>query len=74
MTDYTADASILRDQMVDIISGNAEQVIYVVTGVMGLVIAADVIEGGEMNPDVDRDLVIANLRRLADDIENGDLS
>jgi len=77
MSDYNFDTDVLRGQMADQLAGNIEQLAFVLTNALANVSADDVIEAGELGDEASEgnnaDLVIFNLRKIAQAIEDGDL-
>ncbi len=74
MSDYEADVSLLRGQMANMLSGNDEQMAYVITHALQWVDIDDIIEQGSLSEAVDPEKVINSLRLLALAIEDGTLS
>jgi hypothetical protein len=74
MSDYQADISILRGQMAYMLSSNEEQFIYVLSEAMTNITADNVIDAGQLSEDADMELVVFNLRKIADAIESGSVS
>ena len=74
MTDYHGNVSILRTEMSQLIGSNAEQFAYVLSEALTDLNADDIIDMGSLSEDSEPELVIHNLRNLADAIESGLLS
>lgn len=74
MSDYYFSTGMLRGQMADTLSENEEQFVFVLSQALSRISADDVIELGELSDEADRDLVIANLRMIADATEGGDIT
>lgn len=74
MSDYSFDCDVQRGQMADRLAGNIEQFAWVLTNSLSHVSADDVIECGQLGDEADPELVVMNLRMIADAIENGDLT
>jgi hypothetical protein len=72
--DYHTYVDFGRDTMAEMLSNNIEQLAYMLTTVLTDVTAADIVDCGSMGCDSDPELVVFNLRKLADAIEHGDLS
>lgn len=70
MSDYSTDTDILRDRMADMLAGNEEQFIYVLSSALNQVAADDLIDQGMLADDVDTELVVHNLRLIASAIEH----
>ncbi len=74
MSDYYFDAGMLRGEMADKLAGNIEQFAFVLTNALSQVSADDVVDAGQLGDDADPELVIKNLRLIADAIETGQLT
>ena len=73
MSDYYFYASMSRGEMADKLGENTEQFAFVITNALSNVSAEDVIEQGQLGDEADADLVVKNLRAIADAIESGGL-
>lgn len=73
MSDYHTETGILRGQMANMLAENTEQFAFVISNALSQVTADDVIETGQLGDEADPDLVIFNLRKIADAIERGSL-
>lgn len=73
MSDYNFDVDVLRGQMANVLAGNEEQFMFVLTNALSQVAADDVIEVGELGDEADAELVVHNLRLIANAIEQGDV-
>ena len=73
MTDYNFDTQVFRGQMADQLAQNVEQFMFVLTNALSQITADDVIELGQLGDEADTDLVVFNLRKIADGIEAGEV-
>ena len=73
MTDYTFNTEVLRGQMADVLAENEEQFLFVLTNALSRIVADEVIEMGRLGDEADPDLVVGNLRKIADAIEAGEV-
>lgn len=73
MGDYTFGIQIFRGQMADELAENEEQFLFVLTNALSRIVADDVIELGQLGDEADPDLVVFNLRKIADAIEAGEV-
>ncbi|MDR6266570.1 hypothetical protein [Roseobacter sp. N2S] len=74
MSDYNFDVDVLRGKMANELAGNIEQFAFVLTNALSHVAADDVIDAGEMGDEADPELVVHNLRSIANAIEAGSLT
>ena len=74
MSDYSFDTGVLRGQMSDALADNEDQFLFVLTNALSQITADDVIELGELGDEADADLVVFNLRKIADAIERGSVT
>ncbi|MBW4972111.1 hypothetical protein KZZ08_00680 [Roseovarius mucosus] len=74
MTDYNFQASMLRGEMADQLSTNAEQFVYVLSTALCDVDFDEALEAGVLGDDANPKETVRRLRRLADAIEEGELS
>ncbi len=74
MSDYHTHVSILRGEMADLLSTNAEQFAFVITNAFTDVDIGEAIELGEMGDEANPREAIENLRKLADAIEAGEIT
>lgn len=74
MSDYRFETDILRGQMARELGNNIEQFLWVFSNALSHVAADDVIECGELGDEADPELVVFNLRKIADAIEAGEVA
>ncbi|WP_226778987.1 hypothetical protein [Oceaniglobus trochenteri] len=74
MSDYHFQTGILRSQMADALSDNAEQFVFVVTNAFCNVDMDYAIDEGHLGDEAETGKAVANLRRLADALEAGGVS
>lgn len=74
MSDYHTYISLLRGELVEMLSSNEEQLLYVLTETLSKVAVDSAIEAGQLSPESNPELVVFNLRKIADAIESGDVS
>ena len=74
MSDYYSEVELSRDDMIAMLDSNSEQFVYVVAGSVGTYSADALIEDGTLPHLPNKDVVVKNLRRIADAIENGEIS
>ncbi len=74
MSDYYFQTDVLRGQMADRLAENEEQFLFVLTNALSHVAADDLIEAGELGDEADAELVVFNLRKIADAIKAGEVT
>lgn len=74
MSDFYLQVDVLRDQMSSALSDNEEQLAYVIASTLSVTVADELIELGSLPEHCDKELVTFNLRKLADAIQNGELT
>lgn len=74
MSDYNFNVGVLRGKMADELAGNIEQFAFVLTNALSQVAADDIVDAGQMGDEADPELVVHNLRLIANAIESGSLT
>lgn len=74
MTDYSTDTQVSRGEMARMLASNEEQLVHVLSEAITDVEIGFAIDVGCLSDDAQADLVVTNLRKIADAIESGNIS